>query len=335
MRNQLGGFLGALVSLGLWAATAANATLGVADPKPAGTLVVPMVEANPFGSQDTLIVVNNVSAAPVLIHVEFWDVNGVRIPSLAFNHTLAAHDVFALGSAAFLAGASPGVKVQLTDVDGFYRGFATIDAVTEAPTGAPTALDYPLLNANVLEGWIYYVRLFDGSSNGISALHVEATGVDDVPFDGNFLEGFYNTIDNREELDEGARLCIDALAFGAGVCEAGGSNGIVNFDVRIFTEAVLNGSTRAILFAWNPGGSAPSGSATFTRFDESGGVVDAGALPVNRVVSVFPFTGEPNGWAALQASVGEESELYSFTFNAANPDVSRNWDAIFTNPIVP
>jgi len=74
----------------------AQAVVGIPDDVPAATLLFPFFKVDPArtagDAQDTLMVVSDVSAIPVHVHVTIWSVRSEHI--FDFTALLSQHDVF-------------------------------------------------------------------------------------------------------------------------------------------------------------------------------------------------------------------------------------------------
>ena len=220
------------------------------------------------------------------------------------------------------------MKTALIDPDNsnYYRGFVTIDVVTADTTLSPVEAGYPLGTANALEGWIYYVRIAEGSSNGLAMVPLQevGTGVDSA------LRGLYSGSDGREEIDIEARACAAALATG-GACVS--QSTINRIRSRVFLNPTFNASSRIIVFLWNPFhvGEALSpycdthscGSTyTWAHYDDSGTNVDTHAFRLDHVVNVFDVSGTDTGFVSMHdidVGSGMNWQVYAFSTNSAKP----------------
>lgn len=325
-------------------ANIASAVPGVTDRVPAASLLVPFFEVGIDASvnpHDTLLVVTNAWLSPTLtVHYHVWDIDG-NPAGIQGNITLTGHDTWAISMRDLISVASSSDKSMITD-GAFYRGFVTIDNVTSATTKNPTETGYPFGNNNHLEGFIYYVRLLQGSSNGLPMVPIEAVGssVDDL------LQDFYQN-DNREEIDSDARACADQLAKGS-VC-TGDSDGLMDYiDSRVYLDPSLNGKSRVIMFTWSPGMvGGPSlfcdaiplicdSEYNYYRFDADGNLEESTTIRLDHVVNVIDVSGSENGWVYVDfiPSGLIDMQVYGFSFNSAQPgSISANWDAIFESYI--
>ena len=245
--------------------------------------------------------------------------------------------------------ASPAVRTQLTE-GAFFRGFVTIDAIPldQSPAVPPTNAAFVFSNDNVLEGYIYYTRLSQGSANGISMVALET-----VPGATNsLLRGFYRANDLREEIDPTGRRCAKRLSTG-GNCASGIDGPLARIHMRAFRSVPLNGGTRAVVFTWVPfrtGGPSiycdvPANSCSpsyiFRQYDQNGNIALNTTIRLDHVVNVIEdasLVGANAGWLSIFniPNVLLDLQVYAFSFNSANPAGNPNltWDAIFEGYIV-
>lgn len=296
------------------------------------TLIVPFFEVgiDQADSLDTLLVVT--SGFGKIIHYHVWDIDG-NATELMGNVDLSIWDTWSASMRALIDGASAATKDDLTQGD-YYRGFVTIDVVTEETTLSPIESSYPFGTTNDLQGYIYYVRLLQGSANGISMIPIEYVG---SSVHQN-LRDFYQT-DGREEIDGYARKCMQRLPQGD-TCDFAADSVNVSIDSRLFLDpAAYSATSRIILFTWMPqliGGPSvycePHGCATmysYWQFNEAGNPIITSTIPLNHVVNVLDVSGEVNGWAEISYVPGE-FQIFGFSFNtASSSDIGANWDAIF------
>ena len=320
---------------------------GATDKVSAATLLVPFFEVGVDSAthpHDTLLVVWAVGDARIHYHV--WDVDGNPL-ELYGNQNLLDTQSWNTSVRGLLGSASAAVKTALTDPTGnYYRGFITIDVVTEDTTKNPMEGGYPLGADNRLEGWIYYVRLAEGSSNSMAMIPIEEVGasVD------HFMRGFYHEYDGREEIDVDARACAGALAIGEGTCVRKGE--LHSIRSRIFLDdSSLNASTRIVLFYWNPGteqGLSPycdgvgacDATATYNRYNESGTRVQQDTtFRLDHVVNVIDVAGTENGFVSIRAIDAGNGDWQAYAFSITNVQptsgASANWDAILESYINP
>jgi hypothetical protein len=339
--------------LGLMVAPAA-AVPGATDRVPGATLLVPFFEVGTNQAErphDTLLVVTNWLFANITIHYHVWDIDG-EATGLQGNITLGNLETWDASMRDLISGASVAVRTQLTN-GGFYHGFVTIDVVT-APTGLnPRQGGYPFGTTNALEGFIYYVRLLDGSSNGLSMVpleHVPATT-------SSLMRGFYSSADNREEIDSTARFCAQQLSIDPGgttACSNGTDDSDIDrFHLRIFRSSALDAGSRAVIFTWRPGlvggpttfctssGTCPT-SYTYRQYNQDGVAVFSGTRTLPHVVNIInnsELVGTEAGWISLfdVPNVQIDTHVYAFSFNSAAPfgQPTLSWDAIFEGYIIP
>jgi hypothetical protein len=328
---------------------AAHAVPGATDRLPAASLLVPFFETGVnLGTHphDTLLVVNNWRTDNRTFHYHVWDIDG-NPTGLNGNITLGSLATWSVAMRDLLNGTAPAVRTQLTE-GAFYRGFVTIDAVTEATVLHPTEAAFPFSNANVFEGYIYYARLSQGSANGISMVALES-----VPGATNsFLRGFYRANDLREEIDPTGRRCGRALATG-GSCAVGLDGPLARIHMRVFRSTGLNGSSRAVVFTWVPfrtGGPSlycdvPANSCSptmiFRQYDEAGALLLNTTTRLDHVVNVIEdsqLVGASPGWISIFniPNVLIDLQVYGLSFNSAFPasNPALTWDAIFEAYIV-
>ena len=322
---------------------------GATDVQPAATLLVPFFETGvtPDLTEDTLIVFTNDSTSAVLVHYEVWDIDGIEA-GIFDTVEIPPRGTLPLAMRDVIAPASEASKSRLRQGN-FYRGFVTADVVTERTVLLPFDAGYPFAGDNVLTGWVYYTRLFEGSSNGLPMVHLEWA---DATADDELLVGFYGDFNgNRvEQIDADARGCASSLIRGDS-CFLDAEQDIDEMAFRVFLADVpLNGTSRIIVFTLHTekfGGpsvicpSEPTPCADgypMRRYDESGTVVSATTLELDHVVNVIPVGGNENGWVAIRdiPTVNSNLQVYGFAFNQAQPqDAALNWDAIFEATITP
>lgn len=332
-----------LIALAL--AVPAAAVPGATDRTPAASLLVPFFETGINSGthpHDTLMVVTNWRTDNRTFHYHVWDVDG-NPTGLNGNITLGPLGSWSVAMRDLLNTSTPAVRTQVTEGP-FYRGFVTIDTVTAATALAPTEAGFPFSDANVLEGFIYYTRLSQGSANGLAMVALEA-----LPNTANsFLRGFYRTSgDNREEIDPTGRRCARQLSLG-GSCASGLDGALARIHLRIFRSAPLSGASRAVVFTWIPGiaggpsvwcdvpANGCSSSYIFRQYDEAGAIVQNATIRLNSVVNVIEnvsLQGNQSGWISIfnVPNILLDLQVYGFTFNTANPSGNPNltWDAIF------
>ncbi len=326
---------------------------GVDDQVPAASLLGPFFEVGVDVGQnphDTLpIVYNRGGGGPAILHYEVRTIDGVRA---FWGHTTVAPFASWNGSMRdLIAGASPGARALLLDGD-FYRGFMTIDLVDAESDASPLdAALFPFRDENELLGYTYYLRLAEGSANGLPMVPLEAT-TDIAPAR---LSGFYSESDSREPIDVQARTCAAFLVAGGTFA---GCDNINDRDVairaRVFQSSAVGGRTRIVVFAWDtsrPTEGGPSAicaqagtscatSYSYARFSGDGTTAESGALQLPHVVTVIEPSGpQTSGEFAIFGiqDPGDSLQVYAFVFNAAQPagNPNINWDAIFAASVQP
>ncbi|MCG6877967.1 MAG: hypothetical protein LJE96_02245 [Deltaproteobacteria bacterium] len=366
MKNTLLAFLLIFAVAG----TAIAGIPGATDKVPAASLIVPFFEVGINSGEypiDTLLTVNNIVnlVAPMddppddshRIHYHVWDNYGNAL-ELYGNEVLESAETWSVSMRALIESASSAVKSALTDGN-FYRGFVTIDVVTADTTQNPTESGYPFASiggSDILEGFIYYVRLAQGSSNSMDMipLNLVTPGVDSALYD------FYGSGsgDGRERIDSTARLCTEELIYySAAPLSATAPIGptcwplteIWQVDSRVFLNPALNAETRIILFLWDPkylGGpsiycdtrACPS-LYGYQQFNESGSMLVDSTIRLDKVVNVINVSGSSNGWVSIQRIADPESgrQVFGFSFTKASPPsgASATWDAILESFITP
>lgn len=330
-------FLAGLLCILLFSTSAfAVGTGGTTNKAPAATLIVPFFEVGIDETEDpldTLLVVTNTGGNATTFHYHVWDIDG-NATTLNGNIDLANLQTWSGSMRALISGAASSVKDALTQGD-FYQGFVTIDVVSAATTLNPLDAAYPFDDDNDLEGFIYYVRLEQGSSNGIDMIPIEYVGssVD------AYLSNFYQNSDGREEIDGRARECLERLS---NEQECDGSiinNSEMAINSRVFLAPSYNAESRIIVFTWFPGEvGGPSiycathscaTSYAYWRMNESGIPVQTTTTTLDHVVNVIDVSGTANGWVQI-GNITNVCQIFAFSFNSANSgDASKNWDAIF------
>jgi len=330
----------------LLGAGAAYGIAGTPDHVPAATLLVPFFEVGINSATDvenTLLVVHNVYFSTVNVHYQVWDIDGVPV----FNGNLSLGDLESWSTSMYdlIALQTAGVKAALTE-GAFYRGFVTFDVVTAATALTPQDVAYPFGSANYLEGYIYYVRLQEGSANGIAMVPIEHVGTSVA----SYLHGFYQweVPDGREEIDVDARVCAAQLVNEV-TCDGDAEHRVYRVKTRTFGSVPLTGASRLVVFTWTvheTGGPstlcATAGCATdytYRRYDETGAVLADTTVTLPHVVNLFSVADEVAGWASMWEipSVYGDTQIYAFSFNSAAPagDPYLTWDAIFEGFITP
>lgn len=314
----------------LLACGTAAAVYGIPDQVPSATLVVPLMEKGISSSHATNTVVVNF-CAPLTIHYEVWDING-NLTNIFGNVTVTGSWVSDFGS--LLGSATPAQRAQLTD-GSFYRGFMTIDVVTIPTDATPLDPFYPFSSANCLTGFTYYVRLLEGSANGIPMVHIEGI-VSDLSAN---VRGFYQSGDNREEIDNHARFYATRTTAGKSVIDDDASlDFIIN---RVFLSG--NGESRIVIWAWGAPdwgnnvspGAAAGGFFPYQHYNEAGTLVLNTSVSLPHIVNIINVPGDQNGDVWI-LNLPEDFNVYAFTFNTAfyslNPALT--WDVMFESTIL-
>jgi len=321
---------------------------GALDKTGSATLIVPFFEVGINASQDpldTLAVVYNMATSDTRIHYHVWDING-NPTDLYGNLELSGNNSWSATMRGLISASTSTVQSALTDGN-YYRGFMTIDVVTANTTDDPTEAGYPFAtgaSTNVLEGFVYFVRLSEGSSNSMSMIPVNW-----VPATtSGYIRGLYQAVDEREEFDATARACSEHEASGAaGACAL--DIVIDRVDSRVFLSSALNASTRIILFTWYPGivGGPSAWCDThscdsdydYKQYDENGNLVTDTTIRLADVVNVINVSGTANGLVSIQGIVDDPHHyhVYGFSITNASPSSgpSANWDAILPSYIEP
>lgn len=146
---RLSPFAVALAVLGTGWASTASAEIGALDPVPSATLLFPYFEADTAGAtRDTLLTIENASAAPQLAHVVVWSDRGVPVHD--FDLYLTAHEQQTIGMRALLSGTRP-ASAAGSSVDGCSFPLAALGASAIADlTAALTGKHIPsVTNANL------------------------------------------------------------------------------------------------------------------------------------------------------------------------------------------
>ena len=321
---------------------------GALDKSPAASLIVPFFEVGINSSthpQDTLPVIYNRATTPTKIHWHVWDKNG-NATDLYGDKELSGNESYPLSMRVLIDGATSTVKSELDDGGTYYHGFVTIDVVTAETTKNPTESGYPFAtgsSSNALEGFIYYVRIAEGSSNSLAMIPVN--WVD--PGADSYLTNLYQNSDEREEFAASSRKCAELLASGgAGPCT--GDDTIDRVDSRVYLDPANNAITRIILFTWDPtiiGG--PSiycdthscdSEYDYKQYDESGNLIADTTIRLPNVVNIITVSGSANGLVSIQgiADPDDDFSVYGFSLtNASPPSGTLNWDAILPSYIEP
>jgi hypothetical protein len=319
---------------------------GATDKVKAASLLVPFFEVGVDSSthpEDTLLVVFKATSGTVKIHYHVWDVDGNAV-ALYGNMDLTRADSWNSSMRSLISSASSAVKTALTDSTGnYYRGFVTIDVVSADTVLNPTESGYPFATGNDLEGWIYYVRIPEGSSNSLAMLPIEEVG---TSING-YLYGFYANSDGREEINVDARACAASLAKGGSCTNYTTVGRILS---RVFLDDTsLNASTRIILFYWNANRTegiskycdtdACASTYAYKRYDETGTLVQDTTVRLDHVVNIIEVSGTENGFVSIWdiADPTGNWNVYAFSITKVQPasGPSTNWDAILESYINP
>lgn len=322
---------------------------GTLDKTPAATLIVPFFEVginSSTHSEDTFAIVYNKATTSSKIHYHVWDKNG-NATDLYGEETLSGNGTWAASMRNLIDGSTDAVRTALDDGGNYYRGFVTIDLVTADTTKNPTESGYPFAtgsSSNVLEGFIYYVRLAEGSSNSMSMIPVNW-----VPATTQYrMEHLYQSGDEREEFDATARGCAEHVASGAaGNCVD--DDEIARIDSRVYLDQTYNATTRIIIFTWDPtviGGPSTycdtrscDSDYDYKQYDASGNLVTDTTVRLPNVVNVLSVSGTTNGLVSIQGIADQplNYHVYGFSFTNASPSsgTSANWDAILPSYIEP
>ena len=303
-------------------ATPAEAIAGATDRTGAASLLVPFFETGidvATNPHDTLLVVTNRILLPYLFHYHVWDIDG---NPTALNGNIALSNAASWSAAMrdLLNTSAPAVRAQLTN-GAFYRGFVTIDVITAAAALNPRQAGYPFASNNVLEGFIYYTRLSQGSANGLAMVPLESVPTATTPDE---LEGFYTGADDREEIDSSAILCAQQLSTGI-VCNTLADDGAISrFHLRIFRSRPLSGSSRGVVFTWMHGTTGgPSvycdvnpcdSDYVFRQYNEAGAIVQDTTIRLDHVVNLIPDS----------AIVGSEAGIISI-WDVPGPTFNQPW----------
>ncbi len=318
---------------------------GATDKVGAASLIVPFFEAGvdpATNPQDTILVVTSTSAATRIIHYHVWNIDG-EASLVNGNITLDPRETWSTTLGNLIASASTTTKTLLTDgTSGFYRGFVTIDIVTASTSLNPTESGYPFSNVNLLEGYIYYARILQGSVTGLNMIPIEYVGSSV----NALLRDLYQSGDGREEIDSDARECAETIIDG-GTCVQ--HDNINYLDSRVYLDPAFNAASRIIIFTWDPGktegpsvycdGSASCDSTyTYTRRDEDGVARETKQIRLDHAVNVMAVSGTRNGWVRIDdiPSGVQNFQVFAFSFNSAtSASISTNYDAIFESYIIP
>jgi len=320
---------------------------GATDKVKAASLLVPFYEVSDTSSthpEDTLLVVWKPGAgSTVTVHYHVWDIDG-NDSGLYGNVDLDFVESWNTSMRGLISSASTAVKTALKDSTGnYYRGFVTIDVVSADTVLNPTESSYPFATGNVIEGWIYYVRIPEGSSNSLAMLPIEEVGTSI----STYLYGFYANSDGREEINVDARACAASLAKG-GSCT--NYTTIDRIRSRVFLDNTsLNASTRIIIFYWDANRTegvsnycdtrSCESSYAYKRYNESGTLVQDTTIRLDHVVNIIEVSGTENGFVSIWdiAAPTGQWNVYAFSITKVQPSSgpSTTWDAILESYINP
>lgn len=323
----------------------ASAIWGTPDQVPAATVIAPFLEAGiEFAThpEDTLTAVYTRSGT-LTVHWIIWTIDGV--PAIAGNREIDAAATWGQSFRNTLSQATPDQRAMLVD-GAHYRGFMTVDVVTEPTDETPFSAAYPFGDTNGLIGASYFVRLQQGSANGVAMVPIEAVS----PSANAFLSGFYTgaTNDRREEIDGNARDCIRLMGRGetCSVANVNPSGGVHRMRARVWQNSgPLDITSRLIVFAWNtarPGAGGPSAVCdvlgcnadyVLTRTREDGTILAPQPVRLDHVVNVLDITGSDGVGEVLLGPIvdpDDSTQVFGFVFNRAQPEgTGQNWDAVF------
>ena len=320
---------------------------GIPDRVPAATLIVPFFEVGVNATahpEDTLLVISNNFTTTNYIHYHVWTIDG-EATDLNGNFELEGAHSEDFSMRALIEAASQGVKDDLLVNSDYYRGFVTFDLVSSPTSDPPTASGYPFTNSNYLTGYIYYTRLTEGSSNGLSMIPLEYVGSSVH----SRLRDFYMNSDRREEIGGDARACAENSVNG-GTCSAHST--LSRIYGRIFTNSSINAKTRFILFSWYPGfiggpsvycdSHSCSSVFSYYHYGADGSVVESDTTKrFDHVINIMEFTGDDGGFISVwDLENADVFQTYAFSINSANPSELVNgfkvsWDAIFEAFLIP
>jgi len=313
-----------------------EAVVGIPDQIPAATLLVPFFEVGVSSTDETLLVIANQGHTDSILHCEIWDRDGNF--QVSQNISIDNHSEWHISMSNWLNAlevTNPGVKANL-QVGDYYWGYITFDSVTASTLLHPYDASYPFADNNDFTGWIYYVDLLQGKSNGICMVPIEAVT---QCVSATTQIGFYDDANDisREQVDGFARHYAQYLT-------TGGSYSLPNYVEmfgRFFQNADLQGETRMIIWRYLPEiHGANSIECDYAYIKSETGNVAIPTISLEHVVDVIDigdFTNPadyPAGWIYLQLETNLTThptghEIYAFTINSANLQASLNWMAIF------
>lgn len=314
----------------------AQAVVGIPDRVPAATLLVPFFEVGVESGEGTLLVITNQGHTDSILHCTVWDRDGN--PQASQNISINNHAEWHISMSEWLDALellNPGIKANL-QVENYYWGYITFDSVSEATVLNPYDDGYPFAENNDFTGWIYYVDLLQGKSNGMCMVPIEAvtSSVTQV-----LQTGFYDNIHDtsREEINGQARYYAHALTTGQSYSEPD----YMEMFGRFYQDEALKGNTRVIIWRYFPlehGAIATKCDNAYIKSET--GETTTPSITLNHVVNVIDIadytTAEefPAGWIYLFFKQNITTypllhETYAFTVNSANYEASLNWMALF------
>lgn len=334
-----------------------HAVWGIPDQVPAATLVVPFVEVGvdvAVNPHDTLPSVFNTGGNDAIVHWEVWSVDGERTVGLFGNETIARGASWDASLRRLIdLRATEADKDLLDQGDGFYRGFMTIDLVTDSTFLTPFEVGYPFRLENAIKGVTLYARLLQGSINALAMVPLEFTTEDTETPNFVFFEGFYDDgRGHREEIDANARECAGLVTRGA-LCNGTVDGKVAGIRARVAQAASIDTNSRLIVFTWNAKRESQGGpsvicaelgcpqSSLFQRFDSQGTVIAAGQVRLDHVVNIITPPEGADTFGEYQildlVDPNDSTQIYAFMISSAKPAEfpGQNWDAISEAMIEP
>lgn len=326
----------AVCSMLFCAAQKTEAVVGIPDQVPAATLLVPFFEVGVSSGEGTLLVITNQGHTDSILHCEIWDRDG---NFQASQHiTINDHEEWHISMSAWLDALeviTPGIKANL-QVGDYYWGYITFDSVTTPTALHPYDDGYPFADNNDFTGWIYYIDLLEGKTNGICMVPIEAvTSSVDPAIQTGFYDNVYDT--SREKINGPSRHYANILTTG----ETYSSTTYVEMFGRFFQQESVQGATRMVIWRYLPADhGATSIDCDNAYIKSETGDTDTPTISLDHVVDVIDI-GEfttaadfPAGWVYLlmeenSTTYPTDHQIYGFTINSANYQASLNWMAIF------
>lgn len=334
---------------GALVASPAAALFGVTDQVPGATLVAPFLEAgvDPGVDPENTLITAFTRSGTVAIRWTVWTIDG--IPAIAGNDTIADANTWSRSFRDLVIAAPRDARDLLVD-GAFYRGFMTIDVVSEPADGTPFDFGYPFAETNALLGYLYFTRLAEGSANSLPMIPLERT----ASTVSSYLTGFYGAGDFREEIDGRARRCAVLLQEN-GSCTAisiDPDTGIDRIRARVWKDdGALSIGSRVVVFAWNtarPQSGGPSNvcgvlgcptSYSYVRLNEGGGFPEIREITLPHVVNVIEVQGPNGAGEVILRDIPDPDgalQIFAFSISNAQPAGSgQNWDAILEASILP